>query len=547
MTEASAAAVGAPPPTGILSRRGVLPALLFLVLMGIYASDGTTLPVRDAIPNLCLAVQVLKTGGLSFSPQESPFMFVWTLQGAGGSRKVDVDAWDAEVEGRRAEDLFAIGILSDPQPRYYLAPSVREGRYVGIYGPGAGLSAVPYFAAISLVYGGWSDNLGILGAEAKVFASACVAGAAVLLYATFLLYLPRPVALVAAVLFGLGTCVWAELTRALWQQSPAILFVATSLYLLARSPGRWSFAAAAGFCSGAAVLCRPTLGLLLLGAGGYLIWKSRREALPFALAAAIPLLTLAGYNAFYLGSPFRMGQSEAARKLALSISGSGDIWQTPLWEGGAGVLFSPSRGLFAFSPFLAFTGWGMVEAWRRPGFEMFRAWSLALAALLLIAFKWFEWFGGWVYGYRLVAELAPLLMVFLIPVAQRIRESTPLSTVFAILAAGSVGIQVLGASRYDPVAWNGRQGFEIRVHGEEGTRVLTDEESAVRLVEAGRAAPVKILAMDVAQPRFRYRLWSLSDSQLAWLLRPEAADLARDSRKRMMAGAVKEKMRFPVP
>jgi hypothetical protein len=531
----------------VARRPWLAPAVLFSLLMAVYLIDGGFLPVRDAAPNLCLPVQLLKRGSLSFSPREAPFMFSWTLNAGLRPKRAHVDAWDTLVNGKRADEWLAAGQLTDPQPRYYIVPSTREGRFIGIYGPGAGLSAVPYFALLAVVYRGWSDNMAVLGKEAKVFASACIAGSAVAVYFTFLLFVARPLAFVAGLVYGLGTCVWPELTQALWQQTPVLLFVSLGAYFLARSTERRSFASLAGLFTGAAVLCRPTLGILLMASGAYLLWKSRRDVLPFVLGSAVPMIALLSFNAYYLGSPFRMGQTEAARKVALSVTGSEDVWSTPLWEGAAGILVSPSRGLFVFSPFLAFAVWGVVEAWRRPGWEVFRVWSLTIAGLLLIASKWVMWFGGWVYGYRLIAEVAPLLVLFLIPVANRIPESKPLRMGFAALAALSIAIQALGTFRYDPVAWHGRKGYELQVWGERGTRVIEDEQEAIDLLKSGKAVPVKEVVMDIGQPRFRGRLWSISGGQLAWLLKSGAGEEARMSRKELMDGAVDEKMGLPSP
>src|SRR5579862_9311175 len=171
--------------------------------------------------------------------------------------------------------------------------------------------------------------------------------------------------------------------------------------------------------------------------------------------------------------------------------------------------------------------------------------SLAVGGVLLVASKWFEWFGGWVYGYRLVAEVAPLLTICLIPVASRIRDSKPRLAVFGLLAALSIGIQALGAFRYDPVGWHGRKGYLLEVAGESEPRVFENAEEAQKLIRAGRAAPVKEVMMDISEPRFRSRLWSISGGQLARLLERDAAEDARWSLQELMDAAQDEKMGPP--
>ena len=82
------------------------------------------------------------------------------------------------------------------------------------------------------------------------------------------------------------------------------------------------------------------------------LYESKLSALYYFLGASVPGAALATYNTYFLGSPFRFGQSEAGHALALEKTGLPGVWQTPLWDGAAGLLLSPSRGLFFFSPFL---------------------------------------------------------------------------------------------------------------------------------------------------------------------------------------------------
>src|SRR5689334_2322900 len=95
------------------------PAALFAFLMAAYFINGAMLPVRDAAPNVCLAVEALKHGSMSFTPLEEPFMFSWTFQGRARTRKSWVGSWDRVLEGRKARELLPAGVLSNPEPRYY--------------------------------------------------------------------------------------------------------------------------------------------------------------------------------------------------------------------------------------------------------------------------------------------------------------------------------------------------------------------------------------------------------------------------------------------
>jgi len=523
-------------------RKWVPPCVLFLTLIAVYHANGGFLPSRDALPNLYLPVNLLSRGSLSFAPQESPFMFTWELSGPLGGKTISIDSWDSELlPGVPARQVYESGILK-PKPRYFLIPSEKQGRYVNIYGPGAGLTAVPFFALLSIAGAGWRADSGVLGYEGKVFASACVAGSAVLVYLTLSLHLSRAISLGLAFLYGLGTCVWTEPSQALWQQTPALLFVAAGTYGLLRMVEGWKYAAGAGFAYGMAALCRPTLGLLLGAVGLYVLLKDRKKSLlPYAAAGALPVLLLFSYTAWFMGSPVRFGQAQAARKLAMLINGTEDIWQTPLWEGAAGLLLSPSRGLLVFSPFLAFAFWGAIECWRSSLFIPLRAVGLAALALVGVSAKWFEWWGGWCFGYRMIVELTPLWMVFLIPIAGRVFERKPLRFLFAGCAVWAVVVQALGAFAFDPNAWNGRPGFEVREAGKAEGSIFVLEADATKAVASNPAASIARVPMDISSPRFRKRLWSVEDGQIAFLMTPGSLEAGRKTRRWLVSESFKEK------
>jgi len=527
--------------------------VLFAGLMTAYLAVGGPHPVSDALVNMVQPVQALAGGGITISPREAPFMFEWELEEPYrtrwefspplGPKPLYVGTWSDPILGSTTGELYGAGMLKIRQPLYYLVPSAREGRYVNIYGPGAGLAAVPYFAALALVDGGWREDLRTVWGEARVFASACVAASAVFVYFAALLHLKRRAALLLAALYGLGTCVWCELTQLLWQQTPTLLFIAMGLYFLFRLPESARMAVAAGLSLGAASLCRPTAGLLLLAAAVHVFLREKKARLPFAAGVAGPLLLLAAFNYWTLGSPFRFGQALAAT----SLSSGPEVFQpSSFFEGVAGLLISPSRGLLVFSPFVAFSIWGAVTAWRSPAFPVLRAASLAFAASLLVTSKWISWYGGWSFGYRILAEWSPLLVLLLIPVAPRLLERPVLRAAFLLCAAVAVGIQALGAGTYDMEAWNGRPAYVIHEGGRDLIVVPRSAEEEGQLDAAARTRPIERVAMDIDRPEFRRRLWSVSDGQIAYLLtRPGVAAECAASKRRALETAARQKWGAP--
>jgi hypothetical protein len=521
------------------SRPAVWATALFLALTVVYLLGAGPFPVGDALVNLYLPVRVLTRGELTFTPVESPFLFQWELEEPhrtkwkwthqGQDPPVEPASWDDEILGRKAGDLLRDGVLKLSRPRYFLVPSAKEGRYVGIYGIGAGLAAVPYFAALSAVKGDWRANSRVLWAEARPFAAACIAGSAAFLFLALLAHLPRSSALALSLAYGLGTCVWCEPSQALWQQTPALLFASMGLYFRMRLTEGSRWAAACGLALGAAAFCRPTAGLLLVAVGVDVILRERKALWAFAAAAALPLLALATANACLLGSPFRFGQMAAAELLTESSGGAASSGSGPA---ALGLLFSPSRGLLVFSPFLAFAAWGAVRSWKSPAFAALRAPGLAAAAGYLIACSWFAWYGGWSFGYRILVEWAPVLVLLIIPVAEPIRARRPLLAAFVVATLWSAALQVLGVYGYDPAAWNGRAGVET----DRGVVPASDSDPA----------SLPRVSLNVDDPQYRGRLWSVVDSQIAYLLgRPGVFSERAASWEKHMERAAREKEGSP--
>jgi hypothetical protein len=115
----------------------------------------------------------------------------------------------------------------------------------------------------------------------------------------------------------------------------------------------------------------------------------------------------------------------------------------------AGLLVSPSRGLFVFSPVLLAGVAGGALLWRLKAHEPLR--FLAGGSLLLLALYscWGTWWGGSGFGYRLILETVPIL-ILLLPFAwdRWIRRSPLWRGVFFVFLGFSIYAQFLGAHVY---------------------------------------------------------------------------------------------------
>jgi hypothetical protein len=254
-----------------------------------------------------------------------------------------------------------------------------------------------------------------------------------------------------------------------------------------RGGNAWTRGAAAGFAFAVAAACRPTSAVVALVAA--IVHASERRVLVAYVLGGLPVaLLLLGYNLYYFGSPFEFGQVAAGAEVARMKTGSSDLWQTPLWLGAAGLLLSPSRGLLVYTPFLAAAFVGAVLAWRDPKYARLRFLTVAVPALWLPSFLWFDWWGGWSYGYRPIVDSAPLLALLCVPAVDRLALSPLWKAAFAAAVAWSLFVQLLGVLAYTPWQWNARA-----------------------LDASGTVA-------NIDSPGYRYRLWSLHDSQIGYLI-----------------------------
>jgi hypothetical protein len=366
-------------------------------------------PVRAAVP-VALALILL----LVFLVNGRPI-------GSGDTRASERVA--ASLVHERDFDLDEYPEVEPP-----FARQVGEHR-VSIYPVLPSLLAAPVFALASVVFDLDETGSALAGKLAASLLSA--AAAAVLFLAVRARRRGETEALWAAGLFALGTTVWST-SQALWQHPAAVLFLAITLFCLARAEDDTVWAGRAGLPLALMVAARHSdvvlAGVLAIAIG--VRWP--RRLLLFVLCAAPVAGLLLAYNAWAFGSPFAHG-----------FSGSGSRFSETWGVGQAGLLVSPGRGLFLFSPVAVLAIVGLVRAYRFGERWLALALGGAAFAHLLFMGKWGEWHGGESWGPRLLTDALPLLFLF-IPEGL---EIFPRLT--ALLGALSIAVQALGAFAYD--------------------------------------------------------------------------------------------------
>jgi hypothetical protein len=300
------------------------------------------------------------------------------------------------------------------------------------------LIAPLYLPAIgTLQLRGWTDARldHVARVMEKLSASLVAALSAALLYLLLRRRATGPVARLLTLAYAFGTTTWVISSQALWQHGMAELLVIGALLLLT-APCTGPRALAVGLLCGLIAGNRPPDVVLAAALGAYgLFWAGRRAALLVA-AAALPIGLVLLYN---LGVAGHLAGG-------YGLKGQATFFQHDLLSGLGGLLFSPTRGLFVFSPFLLF----LALAWQHlPRDRSERGLTLALCAgvvLQLLLYAKADWRGGISWGPRYMTDLLPLLLWLLAPVVISLRGFG--RTCFLLAVGVAVAIEAIGAFWY---------------------------------------------------------------------------------------------------
>jgi hypothetical protein len=324
------------------------------------------------------------------------------------------------------------------------------GHYYSTYPIVQPLLLTPFYAPLLLVgdLREWPVQSVIL--LARVLEKITASLIAALCVAAFFTLLRRLIdvrqAVVLTLVLAFATSTWSIASQALWQHGASELMIAVSLLCLQKTfEGEISRTAlvGAGACGALSVAMRPT------------------DVLFFGISCAALLVFWAGWKplASYVISGAMVGSFLAAYNLTIFGSARGAYTQPlegNLWSGLSGLLFSPSHGLFVYSPIFLFV-FPAVYLWlrRRPsrGRELYViSLTFSIAHILLYA-KWPTWWAGSCYGTRFITDAFPCLVLLLIPLAPVLDRNRALTVAFAALFAVSVYVQFLGAFNYPESHW----------------------------------------------------------------------------------------------
>lgn len=361
------------------------------------------------------------------------------------SGSLDLDA-NARLVGHghsmipdRNRPAGADGKVTYFEPWAYWTIRTREHQLASLYPVVTPLLVAPLYvpAVIWLNAHGWEQPHIDRVAESmeKLSASFLASIACVLMY----LVLRRDCtrwSLPVAIVFAFGTNTWMISSQTLWQHGTGELLIALALLLVVVPESSLRTAILGAVCVLMAAN-RPPDALIAGAIGLFTVWSRRRNALWLLAGAAVPLAALLYYNLDFIGhiaGGYAIGKARNKNFFELS------------WSGMAGLLASPARGLFVFSPFFVFTPVGLIQRLRAPSSRALAiALSFAVAAQFLL-YSQADWRAGVSWGPRWLTDLLPIMVWMLAPAPLILR---PLArSLFVLATAASIGVQTIGAFWY---------------------------------------------------------------------------------------------------
>ncbi len=333
-----------------------------------------------------------------------------------------------------------------------------NGRLLYGFAHGTSILSIPFVAMMDLfgVSPATADGVYSLSGEVvveKMLAALLMASVVVIFFRIALLKLDWQWSAIVALAAGLGTSVWSTASRGMWAHTWEMMLCVIAVYVLlasaAQGPSSMRAAILATLVSWM-FFVRPDGAIAAVFIGIYILMNRARELPAYLGVGALWLTAFVAYSMRFFGTlvPYYY-LSNDPRGMGIHFA-----------QGLYGVLLSPSRGIFIYSPVLAVALLLLARNWRFIADRALAILSLSMIAVITVASAAHpEWWGGNSYGPRLLSDAIPWFVLLAIlaldamPRAQR-RLRNPVIAVGAVLLVVSVVINAHGAFSFATLQWN---------------------------------------------------------------------------------------------
>ncbi|OGC59301.1 hypothetical protein A3A70_02540 [candidate division WWE3 bacterium RIFCSPLOWO2_01_FULL_42_11] len=338
---------------------------------------------------------------------------------------------------------FLMKSYPDPEIKEKLPFYLREvsGHLVSPFPVANSILALPvYFVGITL-YQTLSVNLIFI--FGKISATLISALAIVVFYQLGLELTNKRNALILTLIFAFGTSLFSLASQTLWQHGTAILLLLLGTLCLVKTDLDKRYLFLSGLFFGLATWARPTVAVFGLILTGYVLQKFRSKIYRYIFGGIIGILPQILYNRVVLG-----GVSEYSYKRS-DIFG---YWWGRFPEGFLGLWLSPSKGLLIYSPILILSLIGIYKLLKNykeiKQNRLYLHMAVVVLTYTLIMGKWYQWYGGYSYSYRMALEIVPFLILLMIPLLQ-LKPKLFQYSLPRLLVVISILIQFIGIIFFD--------------------------------------------------------------------------------------------------
>jgi hypothetical protein len=240
--------------------------------------------------------------------------------------------------------------------------------------------------------------------------------------------------------YAFGTTIWSQASQLLFQHGFGCLMILAASAFFLGSKEKRRYLLFSGICVALAVAERynnvffaAMITFIILGK----YYKRPSALVAFFTGPIIIGSLLLWYNFYYFHSIIGNYPNPGMKGNVLSAF--------------AGLLISPSRGLFVYSPFLIASIVGIFIFFKDKKFHN-RGFLLGTTAVIIINFvflcRWGMWWGGWSYGPRLLTEIVPLLIMFIPFTRTVLKRVMAYKVLFSVSLVMSIIIHGIGVFCY---------------------------------------------------------------------------------------------------